>query len=125
MFGLTKLLPFGSLLKYGLIVAVVGGAALYVWHLHATTVAQSAVIKKEQTQIAQLVAVNKQSAVAATNAMAQAKKAQTALSTFLAQSVATSGSLGGQIATIQAAPAPQRAQGVPPLVWQTIQGLKQ
>lgn len=121
---LTKFLPLSSLLKYGLIAAVLAGAGFYVWHLRSTVTAQHATIAGLKTDVAKIAATSARNAAAAKQAATQASAAEAALQVFMGQSVVSSKALGGQLATIKAAPAPAQAATVPPLVWQTIQGLK-
>lgn len=124
MLGLiSKLVPYGRLIKYGLLAAAVIGAGFYVWHLRSTVSSQHATISGLQGDLAKVSAIAQANAKAAQEAQAQAQRDQAALAAVSASQAITQRHLGSQLAKIHAAPKASADAPVPPLVWSTILGL--
>lgn len=109
---------------YAVIALIVLAAGAYVWHLRSTVASQTATIAGLKTDVTKIAAINAQDAAAAKQAQAGYQASIAALTTQTQQAQGLAQALGSTEATIQAAPAAQQAQTVPPLVWSTIQGLK-
>lgn len=93
MLGLvSKLVPYGRLIKYGLIVAVIAGIGLYVWHLRSANATLRAKNATQAVTISSLQAANKQNVAALAQIKSQYALAEGALQTEMAAHAATQSS---------------------------------
>lgn len=120
---LSKVVPYGNLLKYGAIALVIAAGGAYVWHLHARVTAQHATISGLKGDLVKVSAIAQQNADAAKQAQQAAARDQAALAVVSSQQVATSQRLGSQLAHIHGASASKANAKVPDLLWATIRSL--
>lgn len=120
---ISKLVPYGRLIRFGLIGAAILGIGGLIWWQRHHIAAQHATITGLKGDLVKVSAIAQENAQAAQEAQSAARRAQAALAAVSATQQTTQRRLGAQLATIHAAPQASADAPVPGLVWSTIQGL--
>ena len=125
MWGIiSKIIPTGSLVRYGLIAVALVAGGLYLWHLNATISQDRATITGLRTANATIAETAAHNAAQAQRYQAAAQAAQSALTSHAQEQVATARTESRAIAAVHAAPPNEAAAPMPKLWWNSVKGLK-